>query len=59
MIISHYNKIERFEEIPTMDFNQALEKKQITILTEEIEQEYQSAIKSKMVNPKNVPRVWK
>ena len=51
MVISHYNKIEHFEEIPITSFDHALEKGKITILSEEMENRYHSAIQTKMINP--------
>tara|TARA_B100000925_G_scaffold240974_1_gene190192 strand:+ start:704 stop:2455 length:1752 start_codon:yes stop_codon:yes gene_type:complete len=51
MIINHYNKIQRFEDIPTKDFDSSLEKGLITILGEKMETKYQQSIKSKMIKP--------
>ena len=50
MIINHYNKIQRFEDIPTKDFDSSLEKGLITILGENMESKYQQSIKSKMIS---------
>ena len=51
MIINHYNKIQRFEDIPTKDFDSSLEKGLITILGEDMETKYQQSIKGKMIRP--------
>jgi phosphoglucomutase len=51
MIINHYNKIQRFEDIPVSNFEDSLKKGLISILGEDIEDKYHKAIKSKMVSP--------
>lgn len=51
MIINHYNKIQRFEDIPVNDFDSSLEKGMISILGEDLESKYQQSIKGKMIKP--------
>ena len=50
VVIGHYNQINKFDEIPHMDFDEALKKEKVIILKEDMEQKYYEAIKEKIVN---------